>query len=102
MANFTKVAERKDVPPGTGKVVSVNGNLIALFNVDGAFYAIDNTCLHRGGPLGEGFLEGKVVTCPWHGWRYDVATGASTINPQVKVRSYPVQVEGEEIKVAVD
>lgn len=102
MANFRKVAEKKDVPPGTGKVISVNGNLIALFNVDGTFYAIDNTCLHRGGPLGEGFLEGKVVTCPWHGWRYDVATGTSTINPQVKVRSYPVQVEGEEIKVAVD
>jgi len=100
MADFVKVAETTEIPPGTGKTVTVNGNTIALFNVDGTFYAIDNTCIHRGGPLGEGELSGKIVTCPWHGWQYDVTTGISTFNPMAKVACYQVKVEGNEIKVA--
>ncbi|MBI2461390.1 MAG: Rieske 2Fe-2S domain-containing protein, partial [Candidatus Rokubacteria bacterium] len=80
MGKLAKVAEIADLAPGQGRVVEVEGKAIALFNVDGAFYAIDNTCLHRGGPLGEGELDGAVVTCPWHGWCYDVTTGANTAN----------------------
>jgi len=72
---------------------------VAVFNVEGSYYAIDNTCLHRGGPLGEGELEGEVVTCPWHGWEYNVKTGACINNPSVCVKSYPVLVEGSELKV---
>jgi nitrite reductase/ring-hydroxylating ferredoxin subunit len=102
MANFVKVAQTDEVPAGTGKVVDVNGNLIALFNVNGTFYAIHNTCMHRGGPLGEGFLEEDVVTCPWHGWRWNVKTGANAFNEQMKVKSYPVQVEGNDVKVALE
>jgi nitrite reductase (NADH) small subunit len=99
MANFVKVAEVGDVPPGTGKCVEVGGKQIALFNVAGAFHAIDNTCLHRGGPLGEGELEGAIVTCPWHGWQYDVTTGKVTMNPSVGVDTYAVEVRGEDIFV---
>ena len=66
---------------------------LALFNVDGTLYAVDNTCPHRGGPLGEGDLDGAIVTCPWHGWRYDVTTGTRDGNPAVRVACYPVTVE---------
>ncbi len=94
-----KVAETSDLAPGQGKVVQVNGKAIALFNADGKFYAIDNTCLHRGGPLGEGDLDGKIVTCPWHGWQYDVTTGANEMNPSIKVATVPVSVEGSAVFV---
>ena len=101
MANFVKVAEVGDLAPGSGKCVEVNGKQIALFNVDGAWYAIDNTCLHRGGPLGEGELEGAVVTCPWHGWQYDVTTGVNTMDESERVERYEVKVEAGSVLVAV-
>jgi nitrite reductase/ring-hydroxylating ferredoxin subunit len=101
MATFVKVAEAADVPPGTGKCVEANGKQVALFNVDGTFHAIDNTCLHRGGPLGDGELEGTVVTCPWHGWQYDVVTGANTMDDSERVERYEVKVEGSAVLVAV-
>lgn len=102
MGKLVKVAKTSELTPGTGKVVMANGNMIALFNIDGSFYAIDNTCLHRGGPLGEGLLEGDTVTCPWHGWRFNIKTGAHTFNPQIKVKSYPVQVEGDDIAINLE
>ena len=89
----TKVAEIKDLPPGTGTSVDAGGRTLAVFNVDGTLYALDNTCPHRGGPLGEGDLDGAVVTCPWHGWRYDVRTGAHNESTAVRVACYPVTVE---------
>ena len=97
--DFVTVAKVSDVKAGEGKVVEANGKTIALFNVDGKIYAIDNTCKHVGGPLGEGMLDDNVVICPWHNWRYNVQTGISPVNPQVKVDTYEVQVEGDEVKV---
>ena len=88
-----KVAATGDVTPGEGRVVEAGGRTLALFNVDGTFYAIDNTCSHRGGPLGEGDLDGRIVTCPWHAWRWDVTTGANANNPAVRVPCFPVTVE---------
>jgi nitrite reductase/ring-hydroxylating ferredoxin subunit len=99
MGEFVRVTGTTDVKSGQGIVVEVNGKTLAVFNVDGAFHAIDNTCIHRGGPLGEGDLEGSVVTCPWHGWQYDVTTGACVANPSAKVERYEVQVEGTDVKV---
>jgi 3-phenylpropionate/trans-cinnamate dioxygenase ferredoxin component len=96
-----KVAEASEIPPGQGKVIEAEGRTLAVFNCDGAFYAIENTCLHRGGPLGEGDLDGTIVTCPWHGWQWDVRTGANAANPTVKVGAFPVQVEGDSIYVDV-
>jgi len=72
---FEKAAKLSEIPSGSIKEVQVGGQAIALANVGGTLYAINNTCLHRGGPLGEGQLEGSVVTCPWHGWQFNVATG---------------------------
>ncbi|MBI4609492.1 MAG: Rieske 2Fe-2S domain-containing protein [Candidatus Rokubacteria bacterium] len=101
MGTLAKVCEKDEVAPGECRVVEVQGKTVALFNVDGTFYVLDNTCLHRGGPLGEGELEGKVITCPWHGWRYDVTTGANVNNPAVKVACFPVKVEGTSVFVEV-
>jgi len=101
MANFVRVAAVADVPAGTGKCVAVNGREIALFNVDGTYHAIDNTCLHRGGPLGEGELDGTVVTCPWHGWQYDVRTGRNIMDESEGVDRYEVKVEGGDVLVGL-
>lgn len=100
--NFIRVASTSDLKPGENKVVNVSGTDVALFNVDGEFFAINNTCRHRGGPLGEGFLEGDVVSCPLHGWRYNVRTGACITIPNQMVYSYPVKVEGNDVLVSVD
>lgn len=94
-----RVAGAADVPPGEGRVVDVEGRSVALFNVDGRYYAIDNACPHRGGPLGEGDLDGTVVSCPWHAWRWDVTTGANVNNPAVKVGCYAVTEEAGSVYV---
>jgi nitrite reductase/ring-hydroxylating ferredoxin subunit len=88
-----------DIPVGEGRVVDARGKTLALFNVGGTYHAIDNTCSHRGGPLGEGDLDGTIVACPWHGWRWDVTTGANANNPAVSVACFPVTVEQDEIFV---
>lgn len=99
MANFVKVCKTSDIPAGSGKTVDLNGKPVAVFNVEGAFYAISDTCMHRGGPLGEGELEGKIVVCPWHAWRYDVTTGVNEMNPSVTVQKFQIKVEGEDVLV---
>src|SRR5262245_23109557 len=102
MANFVKAADVHDVPPGSGKCVTVAGREIALFNLDGTFHAIDNTCLHRGGPLAEGELEGTIVTCPWHGWQYDVTTGINILDDaEGGVQRYDVKIEGDDVLIGV-
>src|SRR5574337_594764 len=96
---FLRAAKKDEIPDGSIREFQVNGTTMAVANVDGKFYAINNTCLHRGGPLGQGELEGNVVTCPWHGWQYDVTTGKVTMNPAVGVTTYAVEVRGEDIFV---
>jgi nitrite reductase (NADH) small subunit len=98
---FEKAATVPEIPAGAIREVQVAGQTIALANVGGAFYAINNTCLHRGGPLGEGQLDGKVVTCPWHGWQFDVTTGKAVQNPSAGVGCYATEVRGEELYVNV-
>lgn len=95
----TRIASLADIPEGTGKTVDVAGKKIALFNVGGKFYAIDNECKHRGGPLGEGTLDGTSVTCPWHGWEYDVTTGTNLDDAKVKLGCYAVKLEGDDILI---
>jgi nitrite reductase (NADH) small subunit len=96
---FLPAARMSEVPPGTIREVQVNGRKIAIANVNGRFYALDNTCLHRGGPLGQGELEENVVTCPWHGWQYDVTTGKTLMNPEAGVQTFPIELRGEEVFV---
>ena len=100
MGTFMKIARSDDIQPGQGRMFEVSGKKIALFNVDGVFYAIDDTCTHRGGPLSEGELNGKEVTCPWHGAVLDVATGQVLRPPAPRgVSSYNIRVEGADIEV---
>lgn len=101
MAQLTKVAKTNEIPAGSGKVVQAGGKTIAVFNCAGTFYAIENECKHRGGPLGEGSLSGTTVTCPWHGWEYDVTSGACLIDPSVSLSRFDVKVEGDDVLVAV-
>ncbi|HXF59921.1 MAG TPA: Rieske 2Fe-2S domain-containing protein [Candidatus Saccharimonadales bacterium] len=98
---FHKVGKVSDLVPGKGLVVQVQGMRLALFNCDGVFYAIKNTCPHMGGELGEGLLTGDIVTCPWHGWRFNVRTGKNPEADVVGVRTYEVRVEGEEIFIGI-
>lgn len=101
MANFVKVAIRGEIADGTGKVVEAGGRKIALFNSGGNFYAISNTCVHQGGPLGEGDVYGTRVVCPWHGWEYDFTTGESVDDPMTKVGCFSVKLDGDDILVEV-
>jgi nitrite reductase/ring-hydroxylating ferredoxin subunit len=100
-AEFVAVARLEDVPPGTVTAVEAGGQPIALANIDGEVYAVQGECLHLQGPLGEGWLEGPVLTCPWHGWQYDVRTGENEFDRAICLRTFPVQVEDGEIRVAV-
>ena len=94
----TKIAEKKDVQPGSGIAVeSPDGKSVALFNVGGTICALDGTCPHAGGPLGEGSLEDDIVTCPWHGWSFNVKTGDCQNNPDAAATCLKVSVRGEEI-----
>lgn len=99
MGEFVKVTGTTEVKSGSGIVAEVRGKAIAIFNIEGTFYAIDNTCVHRGGPLGEGDVEGSIVTCPWHGWQYDVITGTCVANPAAHVERYEVKIDGVDVKV---
>jgi nitrite reductase (NADH) small subunit len=102
MAAFRRVANVNDIPSGHGAVVEVGGKQIALFNIQGIFHAIDNTCTHRGGPLGEGNLRGTTITCPWHGSQFNVTNGQVLGPPAVfDVASYPTKVEEDGVWVAV-
>jgi nitrite reductase (NADH) small subunit/3-phenylpropionate/trans-cinnamate dioxygenase ferredoxin subunit len=99
---FVKVATVEQVAPGTACQVMVNGRTLGLFNINGCFYAIDDTCPHRGAPLSEGECEGTEVTCPWHAARFDLTTGAHLSPPAPSgVKAYKVQVVGNDIQVDI-
>jgi 3-phenylpropionate/trans-cinnamate dioxygenase ferredoxin subunit len=100
---FQRVASKSDLPAGSVRVFAVDGRSICLANLDGEeFHAIDNLCTHDNGPLGEGTLSEGLVECPRHGARFDVKTGAVKALPAVRpVRTYPVQIEGDEVSVDV-
>lgn len=100
-AEFVKVAKLNEIPSESGKVIVVEGKELALFKADGAVYAIDNFCLHEGGPLGHGPLKGGIVTCPWHLWKFDVRTGAMVEAPAMKVDCFGVKIEGDDVFIDV-
>ena len=102
MPDFVKVANANEVEPGHARLVDVKGKQIALFNVGGEFFALDNTCTHRGGPLAQGQISGHNVTCPWHGGTFDVRTGEVVgPPPQQAVARYGVRVTGTDVEVEV-
>jgi nitrite reductase (NADH) small subunit/3-phenylpropionate/trans-cinnamate dioxygenase ferredoxin subunit len=102
MGEFVKATAASEVPNNQSKIVELKGKQVAVFNVEGQFCAIENVCPHRGGPVGEGDLDGKIVTCPWHGWQFDVTTGVSPVNPAASVKKFTCKMEGPDILVEVD
>ena len=102
MPERVRIAARCEVQPGRGMVVVALGRVLALFNIEGGYFAVDNSCPHRGGPLGEGILRGCVVTCPWHGWQFDVRSGTSPLSPKHTVRCVPVEAQGEDLFALLD
>lgn len=94
-----RVAAASDIPPGQVREARLGGESIAVANVGGQFYAISNTCLHRGGPLGQGVLDGTTLICPWHGWSFDVTNGKLSHNHAGGVACYRVEVRGDDLYV---
>lgn len=101
MAEFKTVCRVNDLADGEGKTVTVGGKLIAVFRCGSSFRAIDDMCPHMGASLAGGYVEGDIVTCPWHAWRFRLSDGAWADNPRVKIGSYQVRVEGDEVQVEV-
>lgn len=108
-----QVGPASDIPPGHRKIVEVAGRSVGIFNLEGSFYALRNSCPHQGAPLCLGSIggmarpsapgeydwgrHGEILRCPWHGWEFDIKTGRSVFNPhRTRVRSYEVTVSGEE------
>ncbi len=96
---FVRAGKVTDIGPGIIRELQVEGKSVAIANIGGKFHAISNTCLHRGGPLGQGSLMGSVVICPWHGWAFDVTSGKLSHNQTAGVACFPVELRGEEIFV---
>ncbi|MEX0681827.1 MAG: non-heme iron oxygenase ferredoxin subunit [Dehalococcoidia bacterium] len=103
MPEFVRVASASEVPPGEMKIVEVNDQEVVIANIDGEFVCFSNSCTHRQGPLGEGMLlPGGVVECPFHGGQFNVRTGEVVAPPpEEPITTYPVEVDGDEISVAV-
>jgi nitrite reductase/ring-hydroxylating ferredoxin subunit len=99
--SWVKVASAEELKPGNAVKVEVNGMELCLANVDGKFLCTSNICPHQGGPLSEGMLEGTTIVCPWHAWVFDLATGASPVNPRAKIPCFPVKVEGKDVLVGI-
>jgi nitrite reductase/ring-hydroxylating ferredoxin subunit len=96
---LVKIARTDELKPGRCKVVTANGRNFALCNIGGAFHATDNVCPHKGGPLGEGKLDGASVACPWHGWQFDVPTSQCKHNPAAQVATVRIIVQGNDVLV---
>jgi 3-phenylpropionate/trans-cinnamate dioxygenase ferredoxin subunit len=102
MSGYVKVAEADELRPGEKMLIELDGQFIALINVDGNYYAIDDVCTHDGGPLAEGELDGHEIICPRHGARFDVRTGEALSMPAFEpVPTYEVKVEGKDILIAL-
>ena len=99
MSELIEIARTGDVPVGRAIVVHIVGRALALYHTESGFFATDNTCPHRGGPLGEGDLIGDEITCPWHLWGFDLRTGVCAGNREVSVATHEVRVDGDRILV---
>ena len=91
------IADTKDCPIGSAREFVVDGQIFAVFNVDGSYHILDGVCPHQGGPLGKGELHGSVITCPWHGWSFDVETGKCKISEMIEQPKFEIHVVDDKI-----
>ena len=97
-----KVAKVSEIPVSGSKIVTVDGQSVAIFRVkERELHAVSNVCPHQGAPLGEGYLDGHTVTCPWHAWEFDVRTGACGTVPQDRIKSYKLKLDGDDVLIEV-
>ncbi|MEK6839504.1 MAG: nitrite reductase small subunit NirD [Nanoarchaeota archaeon] len=101
MSEEVRIASVDDVPEGGGMTAEVGGRMIALFNIGGEIYAIENTCPHQGGSLADGFIDGTTITCPNHDWKFDLETGQGIMPPSPGVKAYPVEIRDNDIYIEV-
>ena len=101
MAEFVTVAKVTEIAEGEGQAFGVNGRMVAVFNENGEFLAIDDLCPHMGASLAGGHVENGVVACPWHAWRFCVRDGTWCDNPKIKVDSFRVRVQDGDVQVSV-
>ena len=99
MTDFVPVGHATDFPEGAGRMVVVGSRHVAVFRLGDELHALDNMCLHRGGPLCDGDVQGGVVTCPWHGWSFDIRSGTMVQDPRTGVSRHDVRVENGEVSV---
>ncbi len=102
MPRWIEIAKVADCPPGTALELVADDRIVALFNVGGEFFALDGVCPHQGGPLGKGALSGCILTCPWHGWQFDVRTGQHQLNARYVQPRFAVRVEGAAVLVDLE
>ncbi len=102
MANIAKLTTQSELPAeGEAKEFPCGDQTICIANVDGVICAMDNVCLHRGGPLGQGAIEGNKIVCPWHGWQWDPKTGEAAHNPNAKLAVYMIKIENGEVMIEI-
>lgn len=100
MENFITVASVEEFADGRRKTVQIEGREVAIFKIADEFYAIGNECPHHGAPLCEGYVDGELVSCPWHGWQFDLQTGEGMTVPGIDVPAYTVEIENGHVKIA--
>jgi len=101
MGDWVRAVAEAELAPGRCTEVSIGGKPVALYNVEGTFYATSNTCIHRGGPLGQGALHGTTLVCPWHAWEYDCRSGANEMDDGLRLPKVPVTIQGDDILIDV-
>lgn len=102
MLQYERVADAGSIEAGSARSFPVGRYEIAVFNIDGALFALENACPHQGGPIADGYLEGPMVTCPWHAWCFDVRTGKMTLGDFAEIPRFDVRVEADGIFVATE
>jgi nitrite reductase (NADH) small subunit len=101
MAEFKTFARTSEIPEGKAKTVNLGTRTVAIFHHQGQFYAIDDMCMHMGASLAAGDVENCVVTCPWHGWQFNIQDGTWVNSPRLKTNAYKVRVQGDEVQLEV-
>lgn len=101
MTHWIDIGAESDFAPGTATECVVADRIVAVFNVDGEFRAMDGVCPHQGGPIGKGEMQGCIVTCPWHGWQFDVRDGQSQLSPGVQHPTFEAKVENGRVFIAI-
>jgi len=96
---WTTVCAISDCPEGEAREFAVSGRIVAIFHVEGQFYSMDGICPHQGGPLGKGTLNGCVLTCPWHGWQYNVTNGQHETNKSIQHSCFETRVADNQVQV---